>query len=106
MFAAEEKTLSPKCVTPVTTEIEMEIPYHYFSKIYSRSGLQKKYFLSCDGGVIDFGFHGTVLILMTSNSSEPFKANIVKELHILFYTKKKMLRLQKLNLWFQQKEEL
>ena len=67
----------------------MEIPYHYFSKIYSRSGLQKKYFLSCDGGVIDFGFHGTVLILMTSNSSEPFKANMSRNCTYCFTQKRR-----------------
>ena len=45
LFAAEEKTLSPKCVTPVTTKIEIEILYCYFGKIYPRSGLLKKIFL-------------------------------------------------------------
>ena len=73
LFAAEEKTLSPKCVTSVTTEIEMEIPCGYFGKIYRRSDLLKKYFLSCDGGLIDSDFRGSVLILMTNNSSEPFE---------------------------------
>ena len=36
MFAAEDKTLFPHCVTPVTIEIEMEIPSGYFGKIYPR----------------------------------------------------------------------
>ena len=39
LFAVEEKTLSSRCVTPVTTEIEMEILCGYFGKIYPRSGL-------------------------------------------------------------------
>ena len=36
MFAVEDKTLLAHCVTPVTIEIEMEIPSGYFGKIYPR----------------------------------------------------------------------
>ena len=97
LFAAEEKTLSPKCVMPITTDIEMEIPYSYFGKIYPRSGFLRKNFVSCDGGVIDSDFRGTVLIFMTNNDNEPFEVKHSKRIG-QFYTKKKRLRLQKLNL--------
>ena len=36
-----------------------------------RSSLLKKYFVSCDAGVIDSDFCGTVLILMINNSNDP-----------------------------------
>ena len=49
----------------------MEIPCGYFGKIYPRSSLLKKYFVSCDAGVIDSDFCGTVLILMINNSNDP-----------------------------------
>ena len=91
------RRLSPKCVIPITTDIEMEILYSYFGKIYPRSGLLKKYFVSCDGGVIDSDFRGTILILMTNNGNEPFEVKQSKRIG-QFYTKKKRLRLQKLNL--------
>ena len=71
LFAAEEKTLFSHCVTPVTIELQMEIPNGYFGKIYPRSSPLKNYFISCDGGVIDFDFRGTILVLMTNNSSHP-----------------------------------
>ena len=34
LFAAEDKTLFPRCVTPVTIEIEMEISSGYFAETY------------------------------------------------------------------------
>ena len=40
-------------------------------KTYPRSIFVRKYFVSCDAGVIGSGFGGTVLILMTNNSMEP-----------------------------------
>ena len=71
LFAAEEKTLFPHRVTPVTTEIQMEIPNSYFGKIYSRSGLLKNYYISCDVGAIDSGFTSTALVLMTNYGERP-----------------------------------
>ena len=40
-------------------------------KIYPRSSLLKKYFVSLDVGLIDSDFRGTVLILMINNSNDP-----------------------------------
>ena len=51
----------------------MEIPCGYFGKIYPRSALLKKYFLSCDGGLVDSDFCGTVPTLMINNGSKPFE---------------------------------
>ena len=48
----------------------MEIPSGYFGKIYSRSSLLKKNFISCDAGVIDSDFRATILVLMTRNSNK------------------------------------
>ena len=56
LLAAEEKILFPKCVVPITIELKMEIPHGYFGKIYPRSSILKKYFASCDTGVIDSDF--------------------------------------------------
>ena len=65
LFTAEEKSFLHR-VTPITTEIQKEIPNSYFGKIYPRSGLLKNYYISCDGGVIDSDFRGTTLVLMTN----------------------------------------
>ena len=71
LLAAEEKILFPKCVAPITIELKMEIPHGYFGKIYPRLSILKKYFVSCDTGVIDSDFRGSALILMTKNSKDP-----------------------------------
>ena len=68
LFVAEDKTLFPCCVTPFIIKIEMEIPSGYFGKIYPRSSFVRKHFVSCDSGIIDSDFRGTVLILMTNKS--------------------------------------
>ena len=71
MFAAESKTLLPHDVIPITLELLFEIPDGYFGKVYLRSGLLAKHFVSCDAGVIDSGYCGVVLVLMTNHSNEP-----------------------------------
>ena len=71
LFTAESKTLLPHDVIPITLELLLEIPGGYFGKIYSRSGLLAKYFVSCDAGVIDSSYRGVVLVLMTNHNDEP-----------------------------------
>ena len=71
LFAAGSKTLLPHDVTRIILELLLEIPDGYFGKIYLRSGFLAKHFVSCDAGVIDFGYRGVVLVLMTNHSDEP-----------------------------------
>ena len=71
LFAVESKTLLPLDVTPITLELLLEIPDDYFGKIYPRSGLLAKHFISCDTRVIDSGYHGVALVLMANDSDEP-----------------------------------
>ena len=49
----------------------MEIPSGYFGKFYPRSKLLKECFISCDAGVIDSDFRGSVFVLITKNSNKP-----------------------------------
>ena len=93
LFAAEEKkTLFPHCVTPVTAEIQMEIPNECFGKIYPRSGLLKYFYISCDGGVIDSDFRGTAFVLMTNYGERPIliKAG-QRTAQIVFHKKGKVI---------------
>ena len=71
LFAAESKTLLRHDVTAITLELLFEIPDGYFGKVYPRSGLLAKHFLSCDAAVIDSGYCSVVLVLMTNHSDEP-----------------------------------
>ena len=92
LFATEEKTLFPRCFTPVTIELKIEIPCGYFGKIYPRLSLLKNYFVSCDAGMIDSDFRGTVLILMINNSNHPI---LIKPVHriaqIVFHKKEEVV---------------
>ena len=91
-FAADEKMLLPRCVTPITIELKMEIPCGYFGKLYPRSSLFKNYFVSCDTGVIDSDFRGTVLILMTSNSKDPILIKAGQRIaQIVFHKKEEVM---------------
>ena len=89
LFPAEDKTLFPRCVTPVTIEIEMEIPSGYFEKIYPRASFVRKYFVSCNAGIINSYFQGTVLILMTNdNSMESLVIKAGQRIAQIFFLKK------------------
>ena len=42
LFVAEQKLIQPGTVSPITLEINLEIPKGFFGKIYPRSGLLKR----------------------------------------------------------------
>ena len=92
LFAAESKTLLPHDVSPITLELLLEIPDGYFGKIYPKFGLLAKHFVSCDAGVIDSGYHGVVLVLMTNYRDEPL---FIKEgfriAHLVIYKKENVV---------------
>ena len=92
LFVAEDNTLFPRCVTPVTMKIEMEIPSDYFEEIYPRSSFVRKYFVSCNVGITDSDFRGTVLILMTNNSMEPLVTKVGQRIaQIVFHKKQEVV---------------
>ena len=97
LFAAEEKTLFLHRVTPVTIELKMEIPHGYFGKIYPRSSLLKNYFGSCDAGMIDSDFCGTILVLMTNNSNIPLVVNDGQRIAQIVFHKKEEVVFRKVN---------
>ena len=90
-FAAEEKILIPRCVTLIKIELKMETPSGYFEKIYPRSSLLKKYFFSCDAGVIYSDFRVTVLILMTNNSKHSILIKPGQRIAQIVFQKKEVL---------------
>ena len=107
LFAAESKTLLPHDVIPITLELLFEIPDGYFGKVYLRSGLLAKHFVSCDAGVIDSGYCGVVLVLMTNHSNEPLFIKEGFQIAQLVIHKKKTVFLNKFlrNFWSQNSEE-
>ena len=73
VFAAETKTLLPQTTNSRELELRMAIPKGYFGKIFPRSGLLKKHFVTCDAGVVDADSRGSVCVLI-----------IIKKIHALF----------------------
>ena len=96
-FAAEEKTLFPHLVVPVTTEIQMEIPNGYFGKSYPRSGLLENYYVSCAGGVIESDFRGTILVLMTNFGERPILIKAGQRIAQVAFHKKEEVIFKKAN---------
>ena len=72
----------------------MEIPSRFFGKVYP--SLLKEYFISCDVGLIDSDFGGSVLVLMTKNSNKPLLIKLGQRISQIVFTKKKTLCLKKL----------
>ena len=83
-------TIVPQ-VTPIMIELKIEIPCRYFGKVYHRSSLQKNYFVSCDAGVIDSDFCGTVLILLTNNSKDPILIKAGQRITQIVFHKKEVV---------------
>ena len=87
IFAAKDKILQPGLCTTVSLEINMEIPKGYFGKIYPRSGLLVNHFVSCDGGVIDSGYHIIFKAIMTNHSEAPYEISIGQRIAQLIFHK-------------------
>ena len=75
----------------------MEISHGYFGKIYPRSSLLKNYFGSCDAGVTDSDFRGTILVLMTNNSNIPLVVNEGQRIAQIVFHKKEEVVFRKVN---------
>ena len=74
---------------PIAIELKMEIPHGYFGKIYSRLSLLKNYFVTCDAGVIESDFRGTIFILITSNSNIVLVVNEGQRNALIVFHKKR-----------------
>ena len=48
----------------------MAIPTGYYGKIFPHSGLLNDHFISCDAGVVDADYRGSVLVLLLNHHSE------------------------------------
>ena len=75
----------------------METPNGYFGKIYPRSSFLQKYFISCNGGVIDSDFRGIILVLITNNSSHPLIIKAGQRSAQIVFHKKEEIVIKKVN---------
>ena len=68
LFASEARTILPKTCASIPLCFKMAIPKGFFySKIFPRFGLLKRHLITCDGGVIDADFRGSVEFLMINH---------------------------------------
>ena len=67
VFAAETKMLLPNSVDIISLELRWAIPNGFYGKLFPRSGILRKHFVSIDAGVIDADFGGIIQILMVNH---------------------------------------
>ena len=68
LSASEARTILPKTCASIPLCFKMAIPKAFFySKIFPRFGLLKRHLITCDGGVIDADFRGSVEFLMINH---------------------------------------
>ena len=72
LYAVEAKTLFPYSCSGLTIELRLAIPKGYFGKIFPRSGLLRDHFITCDSGVVEADYRGTIVVLLKNHSSEHY----------------------------------
>ena len=70
IFGAATKILLPQTCDSIELELRMAIPKGYFGKIFPRSGLLKNHFITCDAGVVDADYRGSVSVLLINHHRE------------------------------------
>lgn len=72
LFANHEGRIHPDEVRVVHTGLAVSIPPYYVGLLEPRSGLAVKDGVGIEGGVIDTGYHGELMIPLSLATQEPF----------------------------------
>ena len=72
LYAAEARTLFLHSRTSINLELKMAIPKGYYGKVFPRSGLLRDHFITCDAGVTDADFRGTVTVLLLNHGNKHY----------------------------------
>ena len=72
LYAAEARTLFLHSRTSINLELKMAIPKGYYGKVFPRSGLLRDHFITCDAGVTDADFRGTVAVLLLNHGNKHY----------------------------------
>jgi dUTP pyrophosphatase len=72
LYASESKVIPSKDRAPVKTDIAVEIPYGYYGRVASRSGLAFKNGIDAGAGVVDPDYRGEVMVLLFNHANENF----------------------------------
>ena len=88
VFAAETRTILTHSCECISIKIHFAIPEGYFGKLFSRSGLLKDYFFSCDGGVIDSDYRGEIKVMLINHSENLFHVKPEDKIAQMVFLKK------------------
>ena len=88
LYEAEARTLFPHSCSGLTIELRMAIPKEYYHEIFPRSGLLRDHFITCDSGVVDADYRGTVVVLLINHSSEYYTTRVGDRIGEMVFMKK------------------
>ena len=67
VFASETKTILPKTLGCIRLDFQMAIPKGFYGKIFPHSGLFRRNLVTCNAGVIDADYRGSVEVLLINH---------------------------------------
>ena len=70
LFAAEAKTLLPRSCNSIGLELKMAIPKRYYGKSFLCSGLLRDDVVTCDAGVIDADYRGSLSVILINHHGD------------------------------------
>ena len=76
LYAAEDVDILPRSNAVVSVDLRIAIPFGFFGKTFSRSGLFLKHKITAEAGAIDSGYRGVVHVLLFNHSDEKFSVRL------------------------------
>ena len=73
IYSSVEEKILPGEIKRISAGIKMEIPEGYVGLVWDKSGVAFNNGIKTMGGVIDSGYRGEIMIILTNLSNEPFK---------------------------------
>ena len=88
VYAAETLTILPRSCECINIEMQMAIPEGFFGKLFSRSGLLKHNFITCEAGMIDSDYRGIVSVALTNHSNDLYTVKSGDKIAQIVFMKK------------------
>ena len=88
LYTAENKDILPWSNASVSLDLRIIIPFGFFGKIFSRSGLFMNNNITAEAGVIDSDFRGIVKVLLLNHSDQKFSVEVGQRIAQMVFLKK------------------
>jgi len=72
IYASSHQIVPPNDRLAIKTDISLQIPFGYYGRIASRSGLTIKHNIDIGAGVIDSDYRGEIKPILINNGTKPF----------------------------------